>query len=362
MDTHTCIMATSNNDDIVYRQGIRMAELIHKSREKEPLTEAEQQALNDWLNSNESNKALLASLLDKEQVAAEVDALLRYDENAAVAAIFGELQEKPPSVVKRRQHMIRQWSVAASIVSVIGITTWLFILRNKNGSLPGDDTLAYNTVTTAPGDQQHVTLPDGSEVWLNTASSIRYPRSFAGNTREVTIDGEAFFNVAKDKTKPFLVTAGAMKIEVMGTEFDVMAYQDENAIRTTLLEGQVKVSATGSGPRTPDSRLLTPGEQAVLLRNDGTLKIEKPNLDEITGWRNGQFSFHETDMEAILRQVARWYNVKLTYRGSVANIGFTGTIMRKQKLKELLAILSDTRKVHFEMKDDTTVVVIPGPR
>jgi ferric-dicitrate binding protein FerR (iron transport regulator) len=137
-----------------------------------------------------------------------------------------------------------------------------------------------------------------------------------------------------------------------------MAYADEDTIRTTLLEGSVKVSSMVNGQWS----ILKPGEQAALARTSGSLQIEKPNPGEVTDWRNGQFDFNETNMEDILRQVARWYDIKLEYRGSVANIGFTGRISRKENIQDVLDILSDTRKVHFELNDNKTVVVIPGPR
>lgn len=346
-------MASTNDDELIYRQGIRMAELINKNREKEPLTEVEQRELENWLNSNIANKTLFESLHNREQLSAEVKALLHYDENAAVATIFKELNERPPSIVRRKKMMMRRWSVAASILGIVGVASWFFIQRNTPLQ-PVEETLpiAYKTITATPGSQKHLALSDGSEVWLNATSSIHYPPDFKGDTRKVTIEGEAYFKVAKDKAKPFVVTAGDMKVEVTGTEFNVMAYADEDTIRTTLVEGSVKVGG----------HVLKPGEQAAMARASGTVHIEKPNLNEVTGWRNNQFSFHETNMEAIMRQVARWYNVKIEYRGSVTGIGFTGDISRKEHVQDVLDILADTRKVHFELKNNNTVVVIPGPR
>lgn len=346
-------MASPNDDELIYRQGVHMAELIHKSREKEPLSEEEQQELDHWLNSNISNKTLFESLHNREQLSAEVKALLHYDENAAVATIFKELNERPPSAVRRRKTMMQRWSVAASLLGIIGVASWFFIQRNTPVQVIDEPLpIAYKTETTPPGEQKHLQLPDGSEVWLNTTSSIRYPPSFSGDTREVTINGEAYFKVAKDKAHPFVVTAGAMQVEVTGTEFNVMAYADEDTIRTTLLEGIVNVNG----------HVLKPGEQAVLARTSDKVQIEKPNLGDVSSWRNGQFGFNETNMETIMRQVARWYNIKVEYRGSVADIGFTGRIARTKQLQEVLDILSDTRKVHFEFKDNKTVVVIPGRR
>jgi ferric-dicitrate binding protein FerR (iron transport regulator) len=338
-----------------------MAELIHKSREKEPLSEEEEQELDNWLNSNISNKTLFESLHNREQLSAEVKTLLNYDENAAVTAIFKELNERPPSVVRKKKMMMRRWSVAASLLGIVGIASWFFIQRNTPAQVIDEPLpIAYKTETTPPGEQKHLQLPDGSEVWLNTTSSIRYPPNFTGNTRAVTINGEAYFKVAKNKAQPFVVTAGAMQVEVTGTEFNVMAYADEDTFRTTLLEGSVKVvnrqSAIGN-----NTVVLMPGKQAVFIA-DSRFTIADADVEQATAWRNGNFHFNNEDIKTIMRQVARWYNIKVEYRGSVDGIGFTGRISRTKQLQDVLDILSDTRKVHFELKDNKTVVVIPGRR
>ena len=350
-------MASPNDDELIYRQGVHMAEHVHKSREKEPLSEEEQQELDNWLNSNISNKTLFESLCNREELSAEVKALMHYDENAAVATIFKELNERPPSAVRKRKTKIQRWSVAASLLGIIGVASWFFIQRNTPSQVIDEpDPIAYKTETTTTGEQKHLQLPDGSEVWLNTTSSIRYPRNFSGEKRDVAINGEAYFKVAKDKAHPFVVTAGAMQVEVTGTEFNVMAYGDEDTIRTTLVEGAVTVKAE-------NSVVLKPGEQAEITGAHSQLTIHNsPDLKQVTAWRNGFFHFNNEDIQAIMRQLARWYNIKVEYRGSVANIGFTGRIARTKQLQDVLDILSDTRKVHFEFKDNKTVVVIPGRR
>lgn len=332
-----------------------MAGLIHKSREREPLTHEEQQELNNWLNSSLSNRTLFESMHNREELTAEVKTLLQYDEKAAVDTIFRELNERPPSVVRKRKLMIRQWTVAASIFGIIGIASWFFIQRSKPAAPVADNDnapITWKTERTPHGGQRHLELPDGSEVWLNTASSISYPIYFKGDKRDVTINGEAYFKVAKDKAKPFVVTAGKMKVQVTGTEFNVTAYNDEDTLRTTLVEGSVYVSGL----------TLQPGEQASLARTSGVVQIEKPNLNGVTAWRNGKFSFHETNIERVMQQIARWYDVRIEYRGSVADINFTGDVSRKKKIQEVLNIIADTRKVHFELNDNKTIVVIPGPR
>lgn len=397
-------MAIQNENEFKPEQAVRIAGLIHKNREKEPMTEEEQLELDEWLSSQPSNAALLASLNDRENIHAELEALNTYDENSAVTEIFKQLGQKPPSAIQRSRLIVRQWSVAASVLLIVSVASWLLIFRepSDNGSISGSrnavltlangqqvllDTLrtrdlgiqgaaalaqqqggrlaytdkgtgtaVHNTLTTPKGVRYSLQLADGSEVWLNAGSTITYPTSFAGNTRDVTITGEAYFSVAKDKTKPFFVTAGGMKVEVVGTAFNVMAYSDEEATRTTLAEGIVKAS------NTENEIELKPGEQAILVHQSGALRSEKANIDAVTAWRKGEFIYHETEMAVIMRQLARWYDVKVEYRGSIAGIAFSGKLPQKQRVKELLDILSDTRKIHFEIKDDSTIVIIPGPR
>jgi transmembrane sensor len=408
-------MPASNENDLSYSRAVRMAGLIHTIREKQPLTVEEQQELDDWLHDNEANRKMFESLQDRALLTGELEVLMQYNEEKGVSAIFRTLKERPPSTVKKMQLMTRWLSVAASVLLLASAAWWFFTrqgVTEQDGKpsmaavtmLPGDNkallTLAdgsqvmldgvhtrslgmqggtrveqqqerlvytagnngpvlYNTVTTPRGGQYRLGLPDGSEVWLNAATSITYPTSFSGDMREVTITGEAYFSVAKDKTKPFFVTADAMKVQVVGTEFNVMAYTDEDAIRTTLVEGVVKAVSTNQ--KAPAQELtLKPGEQAALIHGPELLRMEKVNPDEVTGWRLGRFNFHETNMAAIMRQVARWYDVKVEYRGAAASINFNGQISRTKRVEELLNILSDTRDVHFEIKDDKTIVVIPG--
>ncbi|OQP42939.1 hypothetical protein A4H97_12365 [Niastella yeongjuensis] len=337
-----------------------MAALIHKMREKQPLLPAEQQELADWLNSNESNTQLLETLQNRENLTAELEALMQYDEDNAVAAIFSALGEPLPAVAPKATIKMGSFLAAASLLVLIGLASWFYLL--KTGSTKnGGPSIVYKTISTAPGEQHRVLLADGSEVWLSAASSIRYPASFKGDTREVAITGEAYFSVTKDKTKPFLVTANNAQVQVVGTKFDVMAYSDEDATRVTLLEGSVRVGRRQRAEgREEETVVLKPGEQVSVSRSSGLSQPIPVQTDEVTAWREGQFRFNETDIPSIMRQIARWYKVKIEYNGAVDDIHFSGQISRKEHINELLDILSDTRKVHFEMTNDSTIVVIPG--
>jgi transmembrane sensor len=217
-----------------------------------------------------------------------------------------------------------------------------------NGANNGEQKVSYNTMSTPRGGQYKLTLPDGTQVWLNSASSITYPTAFAGNERKVSITGEAYFEVAKDKTKPFHVKADSQDIEVLGTHFNVMAYADEDAIKTTLLEGSVKVVGSGS------SGILKPGEQAV--NKNGELQISLAPVDEAMAWKNGYFKFNRVGIKYIMRQLSRWYDVDVVYEGRAKDDEFVGTIGRGENIVQALHLLELTN-VHFKIKDKTIIVL-----
>jgi transmembrane sensor len=191
-----------------------------------------------------------------------------------------------------------------------------------------------NTVTTPRGGQYHIVLPDGSDVWLNAASSISYPTIFNGKTRRVEITGEAYFEVTKNAAMPFIVKSPRAEVDVLGTHFNIMAYADEDVMKTTLLEGAVKIIANGS------SGILKPGQQAV-LNNKDELSINNDADDEIA-WKNGLFQFRGADIRSIMRQAARWYNVDVVFEGKVPVKQYTGRISRNVKASALLNMLKYT--------------------
>ncbi|NML40599.1 DUF4974 domain-containing protein [Chitinophaga sp. G-6-1-13] len=213
----------------------------------------------------------------------------------------------------------------------------------------------YNTMQTPHGCMYQLTLPDGSRVWLNAASSIRYPTTFAANNRHVEVTGEAYFDITKDDRKPFTVTVNKLDIQVLGTAFNVMAYPDENAIRTTLVQGAVNV-INGT-----EKRLLHPGEQATIAPAGGPFHISQPNLEETLSWKNGEFYFRDTNIRSIMREVARWYNVEVRYEGDMDNISLSGIVSRNEEITQLLKALEMTKMVRFRVNGNV-VFVCPGPQ
>jgi len=199
--------------------------------------------------------------------------------------------------------------------------------------------LIYNTLATPRGGQYQLTLPDGTRVWLNAASSIRYPAAFTKETREVFITGEAYFEIAANARKPFIVTMGqGGRVEVLGTHFNVFAYEDEDAVRTTLLEGKVRVLSTSYGDK-QEAVMLSPGEQGV-LDPSGKLVVKKDvNLESVMAWKNGEIVLNEEGVEMIMRQISRWYDVDVHYNGVIPVRRFNGMIDRKAPLSGVLSVL-----------------------
>ena len=193
--------------------------------------------------------------------------------------------------------------------------------------------ILYNTITTPRGGQYKLVLPDGSKVLLNAASSIHFPVAFIGKERKVDITGEVYFEVTKNKSLPFKVSVNNMNIEVLGTHFNVMAYDNESLIKTTLLEGAVKVSKGNT------QAMLSPGEQAQ-LDTQGKIKVDKSvNINEAVAWMNGWFVFNATDIEDIMRQISRWYDVDVVYDGSISKETFTGMVNRNSNVSQVLKIM-----------------------
>ncbi|WP_419788535.1 FecR family protein [Mucilaginibacter sp. SP1R1] len=192
---------------------------------------------------------------------------------------------------------------------------------------------AMNKVSTPRGGQYQLVLNDGTKVWLNSASSLSFPAVFSGKTREVEITGEAYFEVAKNAAMPFMVKTNHVVVEVLGTHFNVMAYNDEAATKTTLLEGAVKIS------NSEHTSFLKPGQRALLNQNGAIDVVNDPDAEDAIAWKNGLFQFRDAGIQTIMRQAARWYDVDVNYEGKIPVKQFTGSISRNVKASELLGML-----------------------
>ena len=217
-------------------------------------------------------------------------------------------------------------------------------------------TAVYNTLATPRAGQFEITLSDGTRVWLNNASSLRYPVWFTGPDRVVDLSGEAYFDVARDAAHPFRVhvlnsAAGndGGTVDVLGTAFNIMAYNDENTERTTLVEGSIRYSRAGH------SALLKPEEQSVVDAGGDMKTLHNVNTDEITAWKNGYFHFDHTSLEETMRQLARWYDITVEYKGSIPPQEFVGKIQRTSPLSAVLRGL-ESDQVHFQLQGNRLLV------
>lgn len=214
------------------------------------------------------------------------------------------------------------------------------IVESTEKKTPASSELAYNTITTPRGGKYQINLPDGSKIWLNAASSLKYPITFGKDKRKVELTGEAYFEVAKvsineDKAlrKPFVVTTDRQEVEVLGTHFNINSYTDENQTKTTLLEGAVRVTSLGAQHT---SCILKPGQQTILINN--SLTTSTVDAEETIAWKNGYFQFNESDLGSIMRQLSRWYDVDVVFEGRSPTDLFHFRVPRNQSLTEILKI------------------------
>ena len=214
------------------------------------------------------------------------------------------------------------------------------LVYTSNGQASSSES-GFNTLKTPRGGQYQVILPDGTKVWLNAASSLKYPAFFATNDRKVELNGEAYFEVAKNPKSPFRVTVnGKPGVEVLGTHFNIMAYPDESFMATTLLEGRVKVGST----------ILKPGQQANVEFAEQKIQVVNDiDVNEIIAWKNGKTSFKDASIQTIMRAVSRWYDVDISYEGKIPDKRFKGGLPRDANLSDLLSVLEQSG-IHFRVE------------
>jgi len=200
-------------------------------------------------------------------------------------------------------------------------------------------------LSTPRGGTYQVTLSDGTKIWLNAASSLTYSISLNKHgQRRVKLDGEAYFEVSKDKSHPFIVESAGQEVEVLGTHFNISSYKDEASIKTTLLEGSVKVSYDLEGGRS----ILKPGEQAVVA--DRTISIVRANAEEVLAWKDGQFVFYNEELGSIMKKIARWYDVEISYqKPQLSKESYWGSVSRFRNVSDVLNMLEHTGKVKFKI-------------
>ena len=302
----------------------------------------------------ETNRITLRSIWPRLSVAAAilillaVSAIYIVNRNRHSKTVVAETKKAKPDIAPGTYKATLQLA-DGSIVSLDSTTNKVIgqqgntAIKNNNGQLVynsksspsgGRAEVLYNTVSTAKGQTYPVLLSDNSRVWLNSESSIRFPVSFVANERKVEITGEVYFEVAHDASKPFIASVNGVDIQVLGTKFNINAYKDEDAIRTTLIEGSVRVSKGGQ------KKQIKPGQQAQVISNDIKI-VDNVDFDKITAWKQGLFAFKGDKLQDVMKYLARWYNIEVVYEGNgTKDVEITGNIFRNWNLSEVLKILS----------------------
>lgn len=397
--------SADHSDEKAFRVAYLIAGYIRKT-----LTEEEHDELDAWVEASDENMKLFEDLTDEDHIEANLAWMDSVQTEQALAKAKQGIVFTPQKKVKNTINW-RRYAAAASIILAIAAIFFLrtgpvpprtevsdyisppaqdvqpggdratltlgdgtiidlqkttvgtikaergaTIQKKGEGELMYDEQTdikeaAYHTLATPKGGQYALTLSDGTKVWLNAESSLRYPAQFTDTARVVELKGEGFFEVAKDKARPFLVrTTTGEEVKVLGTQFNVMAYGNEEGKKVTLVEGRIRI-ATQNGGLT-----LKPGQQAVVEKNDLKLAA-KPDIEAAVGWKRGEFVFHDADIYAIMRQVERWYDVNVIYRATSSE-HFNFSLSRKEPLSKLLHLMELTGKIHFKI-DQKTVYVLP---
>jgi len=227
-----------------------------------------------------------------------------------------------------------------------GVITYII---NPNTVASKADANLFNTLSTPTGGQYNIVLADGTKVYLNAVSSIKYPTQFNGDQRIVELDGEAYFEVAKNKNKPFIVKSGDQDIEVLGTHFNVHAYDNESVVKTTLLEGSVAVNYKNQ------KGILKPGQQSNVSDKFNKITIKQVDTEAAIAWKNGRFKFDNADLKTVMRQLERWYGIKVEYRGDVSDVRFNGGTFMNKNLSEVLKVL-ELSNIKFKVEGKTIIV------
>lgn len=385
------------------RHSFRIADLITRYT-NDSLNQAQQEELQQWINADVANARLFQNLTGEEGRERYLSGLKNFPSADALTKVKRRLHTKPVMKVQRSK---RQWlyASAAAVLLLISAGTWFRVLqkdkedqllyatanispgrnmatltlangkkitldsiaegrfaeqngisisKTANGNIvyqvkdrhTGSKSEEFNTIQTPKGGTYQVNLPDGTKVWLNAASSLKFPVSFSGKERRVELAGEGYFEVAKDKTKPFFVKTDSQETEVLGTHFNINAYGDNASQQTTLLEGSVKVSGIKNTSVRPV--VLKPGESSLL--NSAGIAVEAANIEEDIAWKNGNFRFDNMPLCSILKQLNRWYNIDIDYT-DVPELGFTGYISRNEQLYRVLHMLELTGNVKFKMEN-----------
>ena len=378
--------------------------------QKEEVDAAQQRELDNWLAEDPANMQLWQILNQQDQIQARLNVFENIDEQRGWQKVIQQISGVPKQVNRPGLRLWTMLTSAAAILICLSIGIYFYssrleksqpvkstyandilpgkqgatltlangkqvvlnntaegkiaqesgvsISKSGNGSIEyeikdalGSDLNLSNTLTTAKGETYRLRLPDGSVVWLNAGSSLTFSPSLRnGGARRVELTGEAYFEISKDKIHPFVVHTTSQQVTVLGTQFNINSYADEPATTTTLLEGSIQLNIGSIG-----SRILVPGEQAKF--ENGLLGVRKANLQEVVAWKNGYFRFNDEPIESVMRKLARWYNIDVSYSGSPKGERFTGKLSRENNISQILNAMESTKAIHFKVEGRRVTVI-----
>ena len=370
---------------------------------REDISEEEMSRLRVWLDENERHQRLLEELRDKDVLQREIGEYVSFDTSRR----WGQLKEAMEEPVRKGRSLLKVWgAVAAVVVAFVGgLLYWqmtgspqpevkqVAIARIEQGGMRAvlitetgqqvvlqglkdtclnitgtetlnireDGSLKYSLSALSsmsewhtlriPGGEYKIVLDDGTEIWLNSASELKYPAHFVGNERRVQLTGEAYFQVARNEAAPFIVETRDMDVKVLGTSFNVSVYEDEESCHATLVEGRVEVNDKVNGEKV----VLTPGKQALL--RGGEMTVREVNTKLYTLWRLDRFTFASEDMEGVIRKLSRWYNVDFFFaNSSMKQKRFTGSLPKYADISQVLKMIEMTTDIKFEIKEHTIMI------
>lgn len=371
----------------------RIIYLLSK-RLQEKLSDDEEHEIEQWREASDKNRLLFEQLIDGQSVKPSLEKMQRYDAEPAIG------RWKTHIAIQQKQNKRRYYAFAASIILLLSIGIFLnnkhklfeavqlvditpgrskahLILADGSvlslDSLPSGastnragiqvsktadgkiscnylqtneriDTLpTYNTISTPLGGEYEVVLPDGSNVWLNANSLLRFPSRFPAKKRTVELQGEAYFEVAANANAPFVVVTNKQTIQVLGTKFNIRAYKEDQMMKTTLLEGSVQVHTASH------KQLIQPGQEARTHFNADNLEVVSADINEAIAWKNGYFIFNDESIVDIMTKVSRWYNIEVVYEGNVKSKIFAGTFSKKKSLQKLLESFASTGQISYKI-------------
>ena len=299
----------------------------------------------DWIESSTVNQKKYSQLKNLWVVTG-----LDHPENVEIPDFSFPLYQQK-SIQRDLLGSLLKYAAVFLLAFLMGSLTLYFIARSDHNALSAK----YNTIDVPYGERSQITLYDGTKVWLNSGTKLKYPVVFSPNSREVMIEGEAFFDVARDTKHPFIVNAGKLKVEVLGTHFDVCAYPDDNEFSTTLEEGSVNAINTENGKFAK----LNPGEQVILNCETNGLKCQRVDVDLYTSWKENLLKFDDATFEEVIKKMERWYDVKITVAAGInTKERYTMTI-KTESLREMLQLVSKTTKMNYEIKGSSVSIKKP---